>query len=318
MGSEIYHKDIAISIIFVYTVNNRGGMYMMKTNDNIKSGDLFAFAENNKFGLIQAIKKSTAGFWVRVFYFLQDNLSEDNILKIVSGSDFYYLDNFFELTKAEKYLGNYQLPQFVELPQFMRSCERKTSGNLIWYITNVSNGKVAKILKKFDTELAPLSPSENWGIDYIKKMWQANFTLNSWNSEFMDTLYLSYLKEFEPERFNSRRDLNFSSIKETMPTKKWKESLSIDSPSTNLTKDAVQIIEKQLINFFTTVQSNISGTDAIEVATKQVILDLNAINKKYSCIETEESEEILEFLSNVLKVISEGHILDSFEDLRTW
>ena len=199
---------------------------------NISKGDVFAFSldAQKKYGLIQIIGNSYAGFNVRVFYNPIEDFSSATICKIIQGKQFYYLRNFFTpllVNEPDNYLGNYSLPPHVIMPRYMRSSERKENGKLYWYVFDVIAKKLVKTYTRFDEQLRELSPANSWGIEYIKKRWEENFTLENWH-DLENQWYLAYLQKYEPERLDKK-------FKKPSPTTLWKKNkqvfLKFDSQS---------------------------------------------------------------------------------------
>ncbi len=158
----------------------------MKKNDlkKIKKRDTYLFAANDeKYGLIQVIKKSRSGFLVRVFYELIEENKEEKIGAMINGSDFYFIDNFMDFTLEEscKYVGKYDIPKSIVPPRLTRACERRVDGKIYWYVFDRKRKKLVKELDKVDDELKALSPDSSWGIEYIKRRWKEGFTLEKWH-----------------------------------------------------------------------------------------------------------------------------------------
>ncbi len=166
----------------------------------IKSGDIFVFSVGSKYGLIQVIEKSEiAGYHVRVFCDLIDQTNKKTIASIISNGSFYYLKDFYEydLTNKSECRISYKLSHGIKMPRYMRASERKLSGDLIWYVMDVDEGKVVKEFKCFDEELATLSPVRTWGIEYITLRWNEGFSLDKWNDDLENKWYANYLKHYE-------------------------------------------------------------------------------------------------------------------------
>ena len=165
--------------------------------NSIKSGDIFVFQTNLKYGLIQVVEKSkVAGYHVRVFCDLIDNLESKTIEGLINNGDFYYLRDFYEyelINKSECKIS-YELSVDAIMPKYMRANERKLNGDLFWYIIDTNTGKVVKKIKRFANELLGLSPYRTWGIDYIKTRWNENFSLDKWTDDLENQWYVNYLR----------------------------------------------------------------------------------------------------------------------------
>ena len=74
-----------------------------------------------------------------------------------------------------------------------------------------------------------------------------------------------------------------------------------------------------LLNKFTYELLNKYKTNEdIEFAINKLINDLNKINSIYSCIETIESEDLLEYLANVLFFVGYEDKFDIIDKKRQW
>ena len=74
-----------------------------------------------------------------------------------------------------------------------------------------------------------------------------------------------------------------------------------------------------LLNKFTYELLNKYKTNEdIEFAINKLINDLNKINSIYSCIETIESEDLLEYLANVLFFVGYEDMFDIIDKKRQW
>ena len=165
--------------------------------NSISLGDLFVFQTNMKYGLIQVIEKSPiAGYHVRVFCTLIDNLESKTIAKLINNGSFYYLRDFYEydLMNKSEFKISYELTEEVIMPKYMRYHERKLNGKLSWYIVDSNTGKVIKKFNRYTNELLGLSPYGTWGIEYIKARWNENFSLDQWNDDLLNRWYQNYLK----------------------------------------------------------------------------------------------------------------------------
>ena len=276
--------------------------------NKMQEGDLFSFQLNNsnKYGLIQIISKQNDVYKVRVFEKVFTCLTNDEIDSIINSQDFYYLKRFYEndLIKYGKYIGNCSIPSFVSFPQYLRSSERKANGKLVWYIFNSTTGAVVKTLNKFDKSLEKLSPNRTWGIEYIKLRWQEGFTLFQWNDNLENKWYFNYLKQYEP---NKLVKINKQFL-EKNPTSNW----------TYMDEKAKENINNLLNKFTYELLNKYKTNEDIEFAINKLINDLNKINSIYSCIETIESEDLLEYLANVLFFVGYEDKFDIIDKKRQW
>ena len=170
----------------------------MKCNHlkTIRKGDVFLFAVNGKYGLIQVIEKGKiAGYNVRIFYDLIENIDIKSINNIVCNSDFYFIKNFYKHDLLYKSYSkiSYKLTDKIIVPRYLRSCETDTNDKVIWYVIDSKKGQVVNVYKEYSNELDDLSPSETWGIEYIIKRWSEGFTLKKWN-DFRNEWLLDYRK----------------------------------------------------------------------------------------------------------------------------
>lgn len=272
----------------------------------LKNGMVVAYKLDNSesFGLIQIISKGKIGYNVRVFEKTYSDLSPTSIDNIVSKDKFYYIKEFYEndvFYHAGLQLGIYTIPSFVHMPTLYRSTERKLNGKLYWYVFDNNKGKIIQTFTEFDESLAELSPDPIWGIDYIKLRWMEGFSLENWHI-FEEKWYQNYLLREKKDKDKNRKQ-------DELPTFRWKKSKMMNSV-------AIESIEKVLIDF----QGNINKSNNIEVdlILKKTIKELNVINRKYDCIETEESIEIIEFLSKSLCKAGFIDLLNEIDLLRRW
>lgn len=260
----------------------------------IKIGDIFVFRVESKYGCIQVIEKShVVGYHVRVFCDLIDKI-DDNLIKInADNSSFYYLKSFYEYTLLNKseYKLNYKNLNDVKMPKYMRTSERKLNGDLFWYIVDVSSGKVKKQYTSFNDELINLSPNNTWGIEYIKRRWLENFTLNTWDDNLENKWYLEYLKKYEPEKLS-----NFVAEAQNQTIiKDWTFNENMPTPLLIELKEHFTAFEKYLSN-------KKKNYNYVNEKITDLIKKLNSLNDKYNFISTQESEEILEYINYLLNL----------------
>ncbi|MBE5731019.1 MAG: hypothetical protein E7350_03630 [Clostridiales bacterium] len=173
-----------------------------KKQKRIKRGEIFAFDVDSKYGIIQVIKKSKiAGYDVRVFYDLIDMLTEESVEDIINEGRYYFLRDFYENDLVNKSQNRFlhKPPLDIKIPRYMRQCERKLNGDLVWFVVDKVKGKVVKTSNKCDDDLIDLSPAEAWGIEHIKKRWKEHFTLERW-CDLANAWYLEYLENYEPQK----------------------------------------------------------------------------------------------------------------------
>lgn len=290
-------------------------------NIKLKTGDLFSFttSEKNKYGLIQAVSKGKIGVNVRVFCNVFTDLSYNNIKRILEFEEFYYLKDFYEyelLNKSQAKLGNYKIPTNIEIPQYMRISERKLNGDLIWYIVDTNTSRITKTFNVFNEELRSLSPAKTWGIDYIKKRWEDKFTLQTWDNNLEDKWYTDYLNKYEPNKLLEKEKIALSKIRKLKPTIVWKKNAKQILNNYNLSEGIINEIDRLLDNFLEDIEK--SNLDSINEITKKLINELNSINDIHNCIETEESEQLLDFITTALQTIENKKDIEDYSSIRTW
>lgn len=289
-------------------------------NIKLKIGDLFSFttSEKNKYGLIQAVSKGEIGINVRVFCNVFTDLSHSNIKRILEFEGFYYLKDFYEyelLNKSQAKLGNYKIPSKIEIPRYMRISERKLNGDLIWYIVDTNTSRITKTFNVFNEELRFLSPAKTWGIDYIKKRWEDKFTLQTWDNTLEDKWYTDYLIEYEPNKLLEKEKMTLSKIRKLKPTIIWKNNAK-QILNNNLSEGIIDEIDRLLDSFLEDIEK--PNLDSINEITKKLINELNSINDIHNCIETEESEQLLDFITTALQTIENKKDIDDYSSIRTW
>ena len=275
---------------------------------DIKSGDIFVFLIDSKYGLIQVIEKSKlVGYNVRVFCDLISKTDNETIEDIINSGDFYYLRDFYEydLINKSQYKMSRNLSNEIKMPKYTRTCERKLNGDLFWYIVDVDKEKVLKKFNTFNDELADLSPSSAWGIEYIKKRWKEGFSLKQWNDELENRWYMEYLKNYEPEKINSFK------IKKESIIEKWAKEKRFSNTIVNIVNDLFQKFQKR-------ISINIENALDLNETIKQLIEELNEINKKYCFIETHESEELIEYIYDILNAYNCSDLDDIVDRFRQW
>lgn len=130
-----------------------------------------------------------------------NNIDNESIDKLIRRGKFYFIKNFYKGDLLNAEYKRYITEEIqIRTPKYMRSSERKINGKIIWYIIDTDDGKVIKKFSSFSKELIDLSPSEAWGIEYIKLRWQENFTLEKWNDFLENKWYMNYLRLYEPEK----------------------------------------------------------------------------------------------------------------------
>ena len=290
-------------------------------NIKIKSGDLFSFTtvEENRYGLIQVISKGKIGVNVRVFYNVFTDLSNDKVHLILENEGFYYLKDFYEydlLKKSQSYLGNYKIPIKVKMPKYMRVSERKLNGTLIWYIVDTKTSKITKTFNVFDDELRDLSPAKTWGIDYIRKRWEDKFTLKTWDSYMEDKWYRDYLIKYDPSKRIEQQKVTISKIRDSKPTIIWKKNIEHHLNISNLSESVIEEIDKLLDEYLEEIEK--CNSETLNEITNSLIINLNEINNKNHCIETEESEQLLEFITKVQQFLGFNKGSEDYSSIRSW
>lgn len=277
---------------------------MKKYFDN---GDLFAYEINKlpEYGMIQVISKTNLGYTIRVFEKTQTDLSVRNIDNLTASREFYYIREFSlsELMKGT-YLGHFNIPDFVKIPKLFRSSERKLNGKLYWHVIDAKSERVMKSYEKFDSSLTPLSPGGMWGIEYIKLRWLEGFTLEKWNDDLEDKWYMNYLRLYEPEKLSFPKK-EFLQI--AKPTSSW----NIEN------KEIIKQIDSLLDTFLKSLLEMNDQVGADEVV-KSLVQELNALNAKYDCIETQEREELLEYISDILLFTDNENLFEMIDTMRNW
>jgi len=275
----------------------------------IKSGDLHIFQVDNRYGVIQVIEKSKrVGYNVRVFCDLIDEIKDSNLNSLLESEKFYFIKDFYynDLIKCN-YKINKNLDEKINMPRYMRSSERKNNGDIVWFVIDVERGKVVKKFNSFDGELTKLSPSQTWGIEYIKKRWVEGFDLEKWNNKLLDIWYLEYLKLYEP---NKLYDFNMYQIKNRSILTNWvKEN--------RVSKEIVDEIEKKMIKLFEPVEDRQNLGVLRDKKLKRFILDINKLNIKYNFINTVEREELIDYINYILSangIIDENDIIEKYRD----
>lgn len=271
----------------------------------IKSGEVFAFyiEQKNQYGIIQVLGKGKiCGYNVRIFYDLLDNADSKSIDVAIKGTDFYYINNFHpgDLTQTGKRLGRFIIPEFVSIPKYMRECERKPNGKLYWYVTE--DMRIVKTFKKFNETLKPLSPEAAWGIQYIKMRWLDGFTLDNWH-ELEEKWYADYLKTYEPDKFLAE--------KKVPPFEQW-------AKCGRITRKPLQEIDLLFKTFILQISTQKNDATAVRASIRQLIEGLNTWNIQHNHIETEEREELIKYIYDVLDTYHCKDLYDAIDSLRQW
>ena len=269
-----------------------------------RAGTVFAFymEQVKQYGLIQVLQLAKAGgYHVRVFYRLIDDLDEKKIDSLVQTTDFYYLKNFypFDLVTGKR-VGRFAIPEFVSPPKYMRKCERKQNGALCWYV--MEDLRVVKTFKKFDETLMPLSPADTWGIEYIKMRWLDEFTLDNWH-ELEDKWYENYLKTYEPDEFFAKRNVPHF--------EQW-------AKCGRITQKSLQEIDLLFKTFILQISAQKNDATAVQASIRQLIEGLNTWNIQHNLIETEEREELIKYIYDILDTYHCKDLYDAIDSLRQW
>ncbi len=275
---------------------------------SVKSGDLFIFQVNDKYGVIQVIEKSKiSGYNVRVFCDLIEEISDNLIDTLMQSNRYYFIKDFYsnDLMKCVCKKSRY-IDDKIIMPKYMRSSERKVNGNIVWYIIDVKTGCTIKKFNSFDEELKDLSPAEIWGIEYIKKRWLEDFDLEKWNDKLLDIWYLNYLKKYEPEKVYK---FHINQMKNNSILEKWDKEKRISQELFEL----LEICFNDFINGISIL--NNSNKDKL---LKHFIIKLNKLNEKFNFIQTIEREELVEYINYLLSVneiVDDNDIIDKH---RNW
>ena len=152
--------------------------------------------------------------------------------------------------------------------------------------------RIVKTFTKFDESLKELSPYRAWGISYIKLRWEEGFTLENWNDDLENKWYFNYLKQYEPNKINK-------------PTNNW----------INMNEEAKKNISDLLDSF---IDKILNKNEDYDLIINNFIKELNKINAKYLCIETSESEELLEYLSSILSNVGLEEKISIIDKKRNW
>jgi len=271
----------------------------------IQYGEVFAFylEQNNQYGIIQVLGRGKdGGYNVRVFYHLIDNTGSKAIDAVIQTTDFYYINNFLpsDLVRTGISLGQFVIPEFVSVPKYMRECERKPNGKLDWYVTE--DMRIVKTFKEFNESLKLLSPEAAWGIQSIKKCWLDGFTLDNWH-ELEEKWYADYLKTYEPDKFLAE--------KKVPPFEQWAECGRI-------TRKPLQEIDLLFKTFIQQISAQKNNTTAVQASIRQLIEGLNTWNIQHNLIETEEREELIKYIYDVLDTYHCKDLYDAIDSLRQW
>ena len=284
----------------------------------ISKGKVFSFyiEELSKYGLIQIINCIDGLVNIRVFYYPTDDLSFENIEKIVNSKDFYYIRHFFEFQfkKATNDLGVFAIPDFVRFPKYMRCNERKRNKDLIWFLVDIeSTGKefVVKTFKKYDDSLKCYSPSDHWGIEGIINMWIEGFTLEKWNDEFENSLYYKWLEKYYPDEIDSKIFFKKDQLLKMKPTNSWKKEEYI-------AKEIIEKTDERFDLFINALCKKNLSQEKVNLEIEKMIVFLNKLNMKQNFIETEESEQIVDFINKVLESFQYDDESDIIDSLRSW
>lgn len=271
----------------------------------MKRGDVFAFfiEQKNQYGIIQVLGgKFFEGYSVRVFYYLLDNIDDKTIETTIQSANYYYINNFHPsaLVRNGKRLGRFPIPESVIPPRYTRQCERKPNGDLHWYV--MEDMRVVKTFKRFDETLKSLSPAAAWGIQYIKMRWLDGFTLDNWH-ELEEKWYADYLKMYEPDKFLAEKRLP--------PFKQW-------AKCGRITQERLQEIDSLFKTFILQISAQKNDTIAVQSSIRHLIEELNVWNLQHNIIETEEREELLEYIYDVLDAYHCKDLCDTIDSLRQW
>jgi len=288
-------------------------------SNSAKPGDVYSFETNieNEYGIIQVISRGKIGINIRVFYDLIRELADTNLNSMIESNNFYYIRDFFEyelLNKSNMFLGNYKIPSFVKMPRYMRLSERQNS-KLSWYIIDTDTSKTTSASNVINSDFDKLSPANTWGIDYIKKRWQEGFTLSKW-SDFEELWYQKYLEKYEPEILKNNDTLDCLKFKKIKPTIIWKKYFDKNGEVSELRKPAIDEIDQRLDVFIDSIE--LDNLNSINKALDKLMNELNVINQKYSFIETEESEKLIEFIESILQTSEFYDDVDDYNRLRNW
>ena len=270
----------------------------------MKRGDIFAFfiEQKNQYGIIQVLGgRIFDGYNVRIFYRLIDNIAHNTIHALVETTDFYYINGFYPSDLVTgKCVGNFAVPAFVCPSKYTRACERKQNGSLYWYV--MEDMRVVKTFKKFDDTLKALSPAAAWGIQYIKMRWLDGFTLDNWH-KLEEKWYTDYLKNNEPDKFLEK--------KQVPPFEQWAKCGKIS-------QKPLQEIDLLFKTFILQISAQKDDATAIHTSIRQLIEGLNAWNIQHNLIETEEREELIGYIYDVLDTYHCKDLYDAIDSLRQW
>ncbi len=271
----------------------------------IKIGEIFAFylKQRKQYGIIQVLGNGKiSGYDIRVLYYLVNDINDTTIETAIQTTDFYYIKNFHanDLLDSGKRLGHFEIPNFVSIPRYMRESERKPNGDLYWYIMEDLN--VIKTYKEFNDTLKPLSPAVSWGIQYIIQRWLEKFTLDNWH-ELEEKWYEEYLKVYESNKFYKRK-------KEAI-IKQFKKN-------ENIPQEALKKLDTLFSDFAKKLLGNKKDTVQVNQIVKALAFELNTWNSLHNFIETEESEIILEYVSDLLKNYDCAEALGVMDVFREW
>ena len=271
----------------------------------VKSGEIFAFylRQRKQYGIIQVLGKGKiSGYDIRVLYYLVNDIDDITIETAIQTNDFYYIKNFHsnDLLGMGKRLGRFEIPNFVSIPRYTRESERKPNGDLYWHV--MEDLSVIKTYKVFNDTLKSLSPAVSWGIQYIIQRWLEKFTLDNWH-EMEEKWYGEYLKKYEPNKFFKRK-------KEAL-IKQFKKN-------ENIPQEALKKLDTLLSDFAKKLFLNKKDMFQVNQIVRTLAFELNTWNSLHNFIETEESEIILEYVSDLLKNYNCAEALDVMDVFREW
>lgn len=212
------------------------------------------------------------------------------------------------------YLGNYPLPEDAEPPKLSRKLDLcYFTGTHKWYIYDetsrdlLKNAKGKFVVYKKITEEIALYPKtlKSWFSGLLE-----HFN-NGYRLEDDDVWVEKHFEEFYMENPDMRPvNIKYDDVKKPYPTDNLRELNNETDYQIFCDK-----IEYHLKEFTDSIDSN---KKAVSKPLSKLIAGLNAVEKETGLINTLESEELYEYIANILKSLKKPSLIETLDSNREW
>lgn len=148
----------------------------------IKKGDVFSISTVKGNGYFQYVEEDRfKSSLIRILPGVYKNEPKD-IKALVSQKEEYFISFSLSLAKHRKmvdHIGNFEIPEWVEVPKFMRTEHNIRGEKKGWFIVNVET-MMREFVENLSEEQITLSPWGIWNYALLAEKIADGWTLDKW------------------------------------------------------------------------------------------------------------------------------------------